>query len=165
MTEEQTNNEEPQTQDEQAQERPEPVNVAEYQAEVQRLRDDLAKVRKEAADRRVKAKELEDKLAQTKSLDEYNALKEELAAAARKAEHDRLVATYAGSLPDDLKSSVSWPEDEDGIKAADVRAACEKEGLLVLTAKTRLRLLPPLILTETDVDAALDTLRTVLEKF
>ena len=53
----------------------------------------------------------------------------------------------------------------DGIKAADVRAACEKEGLLVLTAKTRLRLLPPLILTETDVDAALDTLRTVLEKF
>ena len=54
---------------------------------------------------------------------------------------------------------------EDGIKAADVRAACEKEGLLVLTAKTRLRLLPPLILTETDVDTALDTLRTVLEKF
>ena len=54
---------------------------------------------------------------------------------------------------------------EDGIKAADVRAACEKEGLLVLTAKTRLRLLPPLILTEADVDAALDILRTVLEKF
>ena len=54
---------------------------------------------------------------------------------------------------------------EDGIKAAEVRAACEREGLLVLTAKTRLRLLPPLILTETDVDTALDTLRTVLEKF
>ena len=54
---------------------------------------------------------------------------------------------------------------EHGIKAADVRVACEKEGLLVLTAKTRLRLLPPLILTETDVDTALDTLRTVLEKF
>ena len=35
----------------------------------------------------------------------------------------------------------------------------------MLTAKTRLRLLPPLILTETDVDTALDTLRTVLEKF
>lgn len=50
------------------------------------------------------------------------------------------------------------------IKAADVRAACEKEGLLVLTAKTRLRLLPPLILTAEDVDAALDTLRKVLEK-
>ena len=117
MTEEQTNIEEPQKQAEQAQERPEPVNVAEYQAEVQRLRDDLAKVRKEAADRRVKAKELEDKLAQTKSLDEYNALKDELATASKKAEHDRLVATYAGSLPDDLKSSVSWPEDEEGIKA------------------------------------------------
>ena len=52
----------------------------------------------------------------------------------------------------------------DGIKAADVRAACEKQGLLVLTAKSRLRLLPPLILTAEDVNAALDTLRTVLEK-
>ena len=47
---------------------------------------------------------------------------------------------------------------DDGIKAADVRAACEKQGLLVLTAKTRLRLLPPLILTAEDVNAALDTL-------
>ena len=53
---------------------------------------------------------------------------------------------------------------DGSIKAADVRAACEKEGLLVLTAKTRLRLLPPLILTAEDVDAALDTLRKVLEK-
>lgn len=32
----------------------------------------------------------------------------------------------------------------DDVKAADVRAACERKGLLVLTAKTRLRLLPPL---------------------
>ena len=53
---------------------------------------------------------------------------------------------------------------EDGIKAADVRAACEKAGLLVLTAKTRLRLLPPLILTADDVDDALAILRSVLEK-
>ena len=52
----------------------------------------------------------------------------------------------------------------DGIKAADVRAACEKAGLLVLTAKTRLRLLPPLILTADDVDDALAILRSVLEK-
>ena len=53
---------------------------------------------------------------------------------------------------------------DGSIKAADVRAACEKEGLLVLTAKTRLRLLPPLILTPADVDTALETLRKVLEK-
>ena len=53
---------------------------------------------------------------------------------------------------------------EEGISAAAVRTACEKEGLLVLTAKTRLRLLPPLILTQEDVDKALAILRTVLEK-
>ena len=34
----------------------------------------------------------------------------------------------------------------------------------MLTAKTRLRLLPPLILTQQDVDKALAILRGVLEK-
>lgn len=53
---------------------------------------------------------------------------------------------------------------EDGTSAAAVRTACEQQGLLVLTAKTRLRLLPPLILTQEDVDKALAILRTVLEK-
>ena len=51
----------------------------------------------------------------------------------------------------------------DGVSAAAVRTACERQGLLVLTAKTRLRLLPPLILTQEDVDKALAILRSVLE--
>ncbi len=46
--------------------------------------------------------------------------------------------------------------------AAAVRAACEKEGLLVLTAKARVRLLPPLILSDADIGAALTILRRVL---
>ena len=50
------------------------------------------------------------------------------------------------------------------LKAADVLAACREAGLLVLTAKTRLRLLPPLTLSEHDVDMALDILRDVLTK-
>lgn len=53
-------------------------------------------------------------------------------------------------------------EFENGILAADVLAACREKGLLVLTAKTRLRLLPPLVLTEADVDNALAILRQVL---
>lgn len=52
----------------------------------------------------------------------------------------------------------------DDISAAAVRAAAEQRGLLVLTAKTRLRLLPPLILTGADVDSALATLRDVLQE-
>lgn len=50
----------------------------------------------------------------------------------------------------------------DDVKAADVRAACERKGLLVLTAKARLRLLPPLILSEADVAKALAILDDVL---
>ena len=53
---------------------------------------------------------------------------------------------------------------DDTRRAAEVRASCEKAGLLVLTAKTRLRLLPPLILSEADVNAALAILKDVLEK-
>ena len=48
------------------------------------------------------------------------------------------------------------------LKAADVLAACREAGLLVLTAKTRLRLLPPLILSEADVAKALAILDDVL---
>ena len=54
---------------------------------------------------------------------------------------------------------------EDGVRAADVRAACERRGLLVLTAKDRLRLLPPLILTRADAEKAVAILRKVLQGF
>ena len=50
----------------------------------------------------------------------------------------------------------------DGLKAGDVLAACRAEGLLVLTAKTRVRLLPPLIMTDEDADKALAVLGKVL---
>lgn len=51
---------------------------------------------------------------------------------------------------------------EGGISATEVRAACQEQGLLVLTAKTRLRMLPPLILTRLDVERALEILGNVL---
>ena len=50
------------------------------------------------------------------------------------------------------------------VKAADVLAACREAGLLVLTAKTRLRLLPPLTLSAHEVEMALDILGDVLSK-
>ncbi len=53
----------------------------------------------------------------------------------------------------------------DGIAAADVLAACRERGLLVLTAKTRVRLLPPLIVSEEEALEALDILKAVLEEY
>ena len=50
------------------------------------------------------------------------------------------------------------------VQAADVLAACREKGLLVLTAKTRLRLLPPLTLTAHDVEKALAILNEVLSE-
>ena len=51
---------------------------------------------------------------------------------------------------------------EEGIDAAAVLAACRERGLLVLTAKTRLRLLPPLVVTAHDIERALVILDEVL---
>ena len=50
------------------------------------------------------------------------------------------------------------------VRASDVLAACREKGLLVLTAKTRLRLLPPLTLTAHDVEKALAILNEVLSE-
>ena len=46
--------------------------------------------------------------------------------------------TSAKAMGSGLMIGIAFADD---VKAADVRAACERKGLLVLTAKTRLRLL------------------------
>ncbi len=48
-------------------------------------------------------------------------------------------------------------------KAADVCKACLDMGLLALTAKTKLRLLPPLNVTYDEIDRGLDIIRRTLE--
>lgn len=53
-------------------------------------------------------------------------------------------------------------EFEDGIAAGEVLAHCRERGLLVLTAKTRLRLLPPLIVSDAEIAVAVDILGEVL---
>lgn len=100
------------------QERPEPISVAEYQAEVRWLRKELTDVRSEAADRRTKARELEDQIKGMKSSEDYTALQQQLAETQKAHAHQQLIQKYAGDLPESLRSRVSWPEDEDGIKTA-----------------------------------------------
>lgn len=50
----------------------------------------------------------------------------------------------------------------DGVKAADVVAAGLEKGVLLLTAKTRVRLLPPLTITYAEIDRGLDALAGAL---
>lgn len=51
----------------------------------------------------------------------------------------------------------------DGVAAADVLQAALEKGLLVLTAKTKVRFLPPLTITYEQIDAGMAILREILE--
>lgn len=53
----------------------------------------------------------------------------------------------------------------DGIAAADVLQAAIKRGLLTLTAKHKLRLLPPLLISDAELDEAVAVLAEVLAGF
>ena len=51
----------------------------------------------------------------------------------------------------------------DGISAIDVVRACIDSGLLLLTAKDKVRMLPPLIITDEQLEKACDILEEVLK--
>lgn len=55
-------------------------------------------------------------------------------------------------------------ELEEGYKAADVAKACLENGLLILTAKTKLRFLPPLNIESDELEAGLNILEKVLKE-
>jgi len=52
----------------------------------------------------------------------------------------------------------------EGATAKAVAAKCLEKGLLVLTAKDRVRLLPPLVIDYTDIDKGLEILQNVLKE-
>ena len=54
-------------------------------------------------------------------------------------------------------------EFEEGTKAADIVAKCIEKGVLFLTAKTKLRLLPPLIINDEQIEKGIALLTEVLE--
>ncbi|MDO4643869.1 MAG: aspartate aminotransferase family protein [Cardiobacteriaceae bacterium] len=56
-------------------------------------------------------------------------------------------------------------EFEEGIKAIDVVERCMQQGLLTLTAKEKLRLLPPLIISDEQIHHAIQILKQVLQTF
>lgn len=54
-------------------------------------------------------------------------------------------------------------EFEEGVKAADVVAKCIEKGVLFLTAKTKLRMLPSLIISDAQIEQGVAVLKDVLE--
>ncbi|MCM1133365.1 MAG: aspartate aminotransferase family protein [Ruminococcus flavefaciens] len=53
---------------------------------------------------------------------------------------------------------------KDNKSASDVAKACLEKGLLVLTAKTKVRLLPPLTIDYSEIDDGLDILTAIIEE-
>ena len=47
--------------------------------------------------------------------------------------------------------------------AGDIAKRCTEKGLLIITAKTLLRMLPPLNITYDEIDEALSVLKKVME--
>ncbi|QNS16164.1 aspartate aminotransferase family protein [Mannheimia bovis] len=56
-------------------------------------------------------------------------------------------------------------EFEEGVLASDVVAKCIEKGVLFLTAKTKLRLLPPLMISDEQIEQGMNVLRDVLERY
>ncbi|MEG9490065.1 aspartate aminotransferase family protein [Mannheimia indoligenes] len=56
-------------------------------------------------------------------------------------------------------------EFEEGVLASDVVAKCIEKGVLFLTAKSKLRLLPPLMISDAQIDQGMNVLREVLESY
>ena len=54
-------------------------------------------------------------------------------------------------------------EFEEGTKAVDIVAKCIEKGVIFLTAKTKLRLLPPLIINDEQIEKGIALLKEVLE--
>ncbi len=51
----------------------------------------------------------------------------------------------------------------EGYTASEIAAKCAENGLLILTAKTKLRMLPPLNITKEEIDEGIEILRKTLE--
>lgn len=56
-------------------------------------------------------------------------------------------------------------EFDEGVLASDVVAKCIEKGVLFLTAKTKLRLLPPLIISDEQIEQGIKVLKEVLESY
>lgn len=56
-------------------------------------------------------------------------------------------------------------EFEEGVLASDVLAKCIEKGVLFLTAKTKLRLLPSLVISDNQIEQGMKVLKEVLENF
>lgn len=54
---------------------------------------------------------------------------------------------------------------EDDIKAIDVLNKSREQGVLFLTAKTKLRLLPPLVITKEEINHGMDVLEDILKNW
>ena len=47
--------------------------------------------------------------------------------------------------------------------AGEIAKKCSENGLLILTAKTKLRMLPPLVITKEEIDKGIEILKKYLE--
>lgn len=86
-----------------------------------------------------------------------------LAAVVQKAEHIRTALSRMPGVGTVYGKGLMIGFDVAGKTAPEMLKACAAKGLLVLTAKSRVRFLPPLTITEEELEAGLAIFQEVLE--
>lgn len=131
MSEQEVENTEQVEQEQQAADEPNEAAEGDTEESKTYSEDYVKRLRNENAQWRTQLREAQEKLGAAKSPEDYEALATKLADVQRRYDLDAVKAKETKGLPEELIDSVTWPDDEDAIKAQASALAKFAESIVV----------------------------------